>query len=348
MKTLRPISWTLGIAVVIPCHRVKHHIAEVIGAIGPEVDVIYCVDDACPEDSGGFIEREIQDERVRVLRNPQNLGVGGAVMTGYRAGAADGARVIVKIDGDGQMDPRLIPRFVAPLLRGDADYTKGNRFYDLRSLSSMPGVRIFGNAALSFMAKFSTGYWDLFDPTNGYTAIDVDIVRLLPLDKVSQRYFFETDLLFRLNTVRAVVIDIPMDARYGAEVSGLKISRILGEFAFKHARNYLKRLVYNYFLRNLSAASLELLAALTLLTFGIAFGGFHWWTAAASGLPTPVGTIMIATVSVVSGLQFLLAFLSFDVASVPRQALHPLLHPERSLAGGESPMRSIEVKASVP
>lgn len=346
MNTSRPITWTLGIAVVIPCHRVKSHIADVIAAIGPEVDAIYCVDDACPDDSGGFIEREIRDERVRVLRHPKNLGVGGAVMTGYRQSADDGARVIVKIDGDGQMDPALIRRFVAPVLQGDADYTKGNRFYDLRSLNSMPGLRIFGNAALSFMAKFSTGYWDLFDPTNGYTAIDTDIVRLLPLDKISQRYFFETDLLFRLNTVRAMVVDIPMDARYGAEVSGLKVSRILGEFAFKHARNYFKRLVYNYYLRNLSAASLELLAALALLSFGFVFGGFHWWTSAASGLPTPVGTIMIATVSLVSGLQFLLSFLSFDVASVPRQALHPLLHPERSIGALESSIqRSREEKA---
>ena len=316
---------------MIPCSRVKAHIAEVVGAIGPEVDAIYCVDDACPEDSGGFIEREIRDPRVRVLRNKENQGVGGAVMAGYRQAVDEGARVIVKIDGDGQMDPRLLPRFVAPILKGEADYTKGNRFYDLRSINAMPGLRIFGNAALSFMAKFSTGYWDLFDPTNGYTAIAAEVVRLLPLDKVSRRYFFETDLLFRLNTVRAMVVDVPMDAKYGAEISGLKISRILGEFAFKHARNYLKRLGYNYFLRNLSAASLELVAALGLLSFGLVFGSFHWWQSARLGTATPVGTIMIATVCVVSGLQFLLAFLSYDVASVPRRALHPLLTTERLL-----------------
>lgn len=323
------IRWSHGIAVVIPSYRVKRHIAEVVAAIGPEVDVIYCVDDACPEDSGGFIEREIRDPRVRVLRHAVNQGVGGAVMTGYQRAVADGARVIVKIDGDGQMDPRLLPRFVAPLLRGEADYTKGNRFYDLRNISAMPSLRIFGNAALSFMSKFSTGYWDLFDPTNGYTAIHADVVRLLPLDKIGQRYFFETDMLFRLNTVRAAVVDIPMDARYGDEVSGLKISRILGEFAFKHARNCVKRLFYSYFLRNLSAASLELLVALGLLTFGLAFGGWHWWSSAQEGVSTPVGTIMIATVALISGLQFLLAFLNYDIASVPRRPLHPLLHPER-------------------
>lgn len=329
MSADETIVWSLGIAVVIPSYRVTRHIAGVIAAVGPEVDAIYCVDDACPDDSGGFIEREIHDPRVRVLRHQENQGVGGAVMTGYQRALADGARVIVKIDGDGQMDPRLLLRFVAPLLRGEADYAKGNRFYDLRHISSMPGLRIFGNAALSFMAKFSTGYWDLFDPTNGYTAIHADVVQLLPLDKIGRRYFFETDMLFRLNTVRAMVIDVPMDARYGDEVSGLKISRVMSEFAFKHVRNLLKRLFYNYFLRNLSAASLELLAALLLLSFGLGFGGWRWWSSAQTGTATPVGTIMVATIAVVSGLQFLLAFLNYDIASVPKRALHPLLSPER-------------------
>lgn len=328
------IAWTRGIAVVIPSYRVTRHIAGVVAAIGPEVDAIYCVDDACPDDSGSFITREVKDPRVRVLRHAENRGVGGAVMTGYQRAVIDGARVIVKVDGDGQMDPRLLSSFAAPLLRGEADYTKGNRFYDLRNISSMPVLRIIGNAALSFMSKFSTGYWDLFDPTNGYTAIHADVVRLLPLDKIDRRYFFESDILFRLNTMRAMVVDVPMDARYGDEVSGLKISRILGEFAFKHTRNCLKRLFYNYFLRNLSVASLELLAALVLLSFGLGFGGWRWWSAVQTGVATPVGTIMIATVALVSGLQFLLAFLGYDIASVPRRALHPLLNPERLLVSG--------------
>lgn len=322
-------GWASGVAVVIPCHRVTRHVGQVIAEIGPEVDRIYCVDDACPDKSGDFIEKEVKDPRVRVLRHDVNQGVGGAVMTGYTRAIEDGARVIVKLDGDGQMDPALLPRFVAPILRGEADYTKGNRFYDLRQISAMPWLRIVGNAALSFMAKFSTGYWDLFDPTNGYTAISADVARALPLEKISRRYFFETDVLFRLNTVRAMVIDVPMDARYGDEVSGLKISRILGEFAFKHARNFFKRLFYGYFLRSLSAASLELVAGLGLLTFAAVFGGLHWWWSAQHNVATPVGTIMIASISVVSGLQFLLAFLNYDIANVPRRALHPLLHPER-------------------
>lgn len=321
----RAISWTHGIAVVIPSYRVTRHIAEVISAIGPEVDAIYCIDDACPDGSGDFIESQVSDRRVRVLRHAMNQGVGGAVITGYQRAVADGATVIVKIDGDGQMDPHLLPSFAIPILRGEADYTKGNRFWDMRQIRQMPLLRRVGNLGLSFMAKASAGYWDLFDPANGYTAIHADIAARLPLASISKRYFFETDMLFRLNIIRAVVADIPMDARYGDEVSNLKISQVMGEFALKHLRNFGKRIAYNYFIRDLSVASLELIAAVGLLGFGAGFGGWHWWRSATSDAATPLGTVMIATVAVVSGLQFLLAFLNYDIAGVPRRPLHPLL-----------------------
>lgn len=323
--------WTTGIAVVIPSYKVTRHIQGVLAAIGPEVDAVYCVDDACPDGSGDFIESNVTDPRVRVLRNPQNQGVGGAMMTGYRRAVADGALVIVKIDGDGQMDPTLLPAFVRPILDGEADYAKGNRFWDLSQIRRMPALRRIGNLGLSFMAKASTGYWDIFDPTNGYTAIHARVAANLPFDSISRRYFFETDMLFRLNTIRAVVIDVPMDARYGDETSGLKASGVFFEFLFKHLRNLGKRIVYNYFLRDLSLASLELLAAVTLLVFGAAFGGWHWLQSVRSATGTPLGTVMIATVSVVSGLQFLLAFLGYDIASIPRKPLARVLTKHRSL-----------------
>lgn len=319
------IPWESGIAVVIPCFRVTRHIHQVISAIGAEVDAIYCVDDACPDGSGDFIEREVNDARVSVLRHEANRGVGGAVMTGYRQAIAEGASVIVKIDGDGQMDPALIENFAAPILYGDADYTKGNRFYDLREIKSMPLLRRIGNLSLSFMAKASSGYWDVFDPTNGYTAIHAEVAKRLPMASISNRYFFETDMLFRLNTLRAVVMDIPMDARYGDEVSGLRISKIVGEFMTKHVRNLCKRIAYNYFLRDMSVASVELVAALLLLGFGSVFGAWNWSNSASNHVSTPVGTLMIVMVCLVAGLQFFLAFLGYDTASVPRQALHPRL-----------------------
>lgn len=310
------------IAVVIPSYRVTAHIAGVIAAIGPEVWRIYVVDDACPDGSGKHVVTVCSDPRIKVLPHDLNKGVGGAVMTGYQAAIADGASIIVKVDGDGQMDPALIPLFIEPILAGEADYAKGNRFFDLEEVRSMPRARLFGNAVLSLMAKLSTGYWDLFDPTNGYTAIHRDMARLLPLDKISQRYFFETDILFRLNTLRAVVVDVPMEAKYGEEVSNLKISKIIGEFLLKHARNFAKRIFYNYYLRGMSLASIELPLGLLMLSFGTVFGSYHWLESASNGVATPAGTVMLSALPILMGVQLIMAFLGYDIATVPKRPRH--------------------------
>jgi dolichol-phosphate mannosyltransferase len=313
------------LAVVIPCYKVRDHVLAVIAKIGPEVDCVFVVDDACPDGSGHLVETDAQDPRVKIIRNPSNLGVGGAVIAGYLAALEAGCDVIVKLDGDGQMDPSLIPNFVNPILSGEADYTKGNRFFRLEGIGAMPGLRIFGNAALSFMAKFSTGYWNLFDPTNGYTAIHAKIVHCLPLEKVSKRYFFETDMLFRLNSVGAVVLDIPMDAKYGDEVSNLKIGSVWGEFMAKHLKNAVKRIFYNYYLRDMSAASIELPLGLLLMVFGISYGAVHWFNGVSHDVATPAGTVMLAALPTLLGAQLLIGFLNFDVANVPSRPLYPRL-----------------------
>ena len=313
------------IAVVIPSYKVTKKILAVIAEIDPMVFRIYVVDDKCPDKSGDYVEKNCSDPRVVVLRHGENQGVGGAVMTGYRVAIADGADVIVKIDGDGQMDPSLIPYFVEPILSGEADYTKGNRFYDLEEIGAMPRVRLIGNAVLSLMTKLSSGYWDLFDPTNGYTAIHVDVARRLPFGKISHRYFFETDLLFRLNTLRAVVVDIPMDAKYGDEESHLKISKIVGEFLVKHARNCVKRIFYNYYLRDMSLASMELPLGLLLLISGSSFGLFHWAKSLNANVATPAGTVMLAALPILMGVQLILAFIGYDINSVPRRPIHLLI-----------------------
>jgi glycosyltransferase involved in cell wall biosynthesis len=292
----------------------------VIAGIGPEVDAIYVVDDACPERSGDRVEQESADPRVHVIRHDRNLGVGGATVTGIRRALAEGARIIIKMDGDGQMDPLLIPVFIDTIASGEGDYAKGNRFFDPDGLGAMPLSRLAGNAVLSFLAKLSTGYWHSFDPTNGYVAIHAEIARRLPLHKLHERYFFETDLLFRLNTLQARVIDVPMPAIYGDETSSLRIRGIVLPFAAGHLRNFLKRVFYNYFLRDFSIASLELIAALVLLTFGAWFGVSHW---SRAGTGATAGTVMLAGLPVILGVQLLLAFLAYDIQSVPSAALHP-------------------------
>lgn len=309
------------VAVVIPCYKCKKHILGVISSCPEVVSRIYVVDDCCPEGTGEFVKESSHDTRVAVLFQPQNSGVGGAVMAGYKAAIKDGMDILVKIDGDGQMDPRLISNFIRPLQRGLADYAKGNRFWNVDDVRSMPKVRLFGNAVLSFMNKLSSGYWNVFDPTNGYTAITREVARELPFEKISKRYFFETDLLFRLATMRAVVVDVPMKARYGDEISGLNIRNILFEFMRKHATNFAKRVFYNYFIRDFSLASLELLLSLALLGFGLIFGGSTWCRVVHTGIAASSGTVMLAALPIFVGSELLISFFNYDINSVPKNPI---------------------------
>jgi len=309
------------IAVVIPCYKVRASIDRVLARIGPTVHAVYCVDDACPDGSGQHVEETCQDPRVVVLRNEVNLGVGGATLTGFQRAFADGATVAVKIDGDGQMDPALIDQFVAPIVAGRADYTKGNRFFHPSSVKSMPLKRVLGNGALSFLTKLSTGYWDIFDPTNGYLAIHAQVFAQIKVDDLSERYFFESDLLYHLGILGAVVEDIPMDAVYGDEQSHLRIGRAIPEFLFKNLRNASRRLTYDYYLRSFSLASLELPLGLLLLTFGSVFGVERWLESLNSGTAVTAGTVMVAALPVILGMQFLLSFLAADMRQVPRPPL---------------------------
>jgi dolichol-phosphate mannosyltransferase len=309
------------IAVVIPCYRTRRQILDVLSRIDANVSRIYVVDDACPEGTGDLVEKSLADDRVRVLRHERNLGVGAAVVTGYRAALADGAQIVVKIDGDGQMDPAQMSRLVAPIAMGVADYAKGNRFYDFALLQDMPRVRLLGNALLSLVNKISSGYWNVMDPTNGYTAIHRVALAALPLAKIDTGYFFESDMLFRLYTVRAVVRDVPLRARYAGESSNLRIGRVLREFPGKYVAATVKRIFYSYFLRDFNAGTLQLASGLLLLSLGGAYGVTKWINSSVSGFPTTSGAVMLAALPVLVGVQLLLGALQFDIQNVPRTPL---------------------------
>ena len=313
------------VAVVIPCFRVCGTILSVIRAIDPSVSAIYVVDDCCPEQSGKFVRENISDSRVRILSHARNLGVGGASLTGFRKALEEGAEIIVKMDGDGQMDPGLLPHFVTPIAEGYADYTKGNRFFNLEDVAVMPPGRLVGNAALSFAAKLSTGYWHVFDPTNGYLAIDAAVFSWLPVGKIDSGFFFETDMLYRLNTLRAVVVDIPMTAVYGATESNFKFSREAFRFVRGHARNCMSRIFYNYFLRDFNVASLELALGIMCLLFGGVFGTIRWVEGSIRDAFNSSGTVMLSALPIILGTMLLLAFVAYDIESVPRLPIHKRL-----------------------
>ncbi len=292
------------------------------------VDRIYVVDDACPEGTGRWVGENNKDARVEVIFQEKNGGVGAAVMTGYRLALRESMDICVKVDGDDQMDLSRLEFLIRPLLRSEADYVKGNRFYYPKSLDQMPMVRVAGNATLSFISKISTGYYSIFDPTNGYTAIHRTALSMLELEKISQRFFFETDLLFRLNIIRAVVIDIPMKPIYKDEKSNLNSFGIIPNFLYGHFKNIFKRLTYSYVLRGFSVASVCIIAMVLLIVFGAAWSIYYWRQSYLTGIPATTGTVMIGALGLIGGFQFFIHFFMFDIAENPTRPLQKIFNDD--------------------
>jgi len=310
------------IAVVIPCYRVKNHIRLVLEKIPKEVGMIFIIDDHCPENSGNFVKAVNKDKRVQIIFHDENQGVGGAVISGYKAAVMAGATIIIKIDGDGQMNPDLIPSFIKPILDGKADYTKGNRFFNIKNLLEMPFSRLFGNSMISLINKAVSGYWDIMDPSNGYTAIHASVLRQLPLEKVDPRYFFESDMLFWLSSIRAVVQDIPMKSIYENESSNLKIKRILFEFPIKYFKRFFQRIFYTYFLRDFNAGTVQIISGVIFTFSGFIFGLHEWSKSIESGIPATSGTVMLAALPFLVGVQLMISAINYDIKSVPRNPIH--------------------------
>jgi glycosyltransferase involved in cell wall biosynthesis len=253
------------IAVTIPAYNVAAHIEQVIRRIPGGIDHIYVVDDASPDDLAARV-LSLADARTTLLRHNRNQGVGGATMTGMRAAIEDGNDIVVKCDGDGQMDPADIPLLLQPLLDGSADHTKGSRFHHFRALNAMPKWRFVGNVGLTFLTKLASGYWNVLDPVNGFLATRADVLQNVPLAKVSRRYFFETDLLIRLNIAEARVVDIPLPARYGDEHSALSVPRALFAFPPRLLAGLVRRIFWRYLFYDVSP--IAIFASLAVLSIG--------------------------------------------------------------------------------
>jgi len=311
-----------SIAAVLPAYRVEAQIQGVLRELPPYLKHVVVVDDASPDRTAALVrEAAKRDRRVVLLRHEKNQGVGAAMVTGFRKAHELGAEIIVKIDGDGQMDIGHLPALLAPLVHGKADYAKGNRFRDFAALRKMPITRRIGNIGLGFLAKAATGYWNLFDPTNGFLAIRSGALEQLPLDEIDRGYYFEISMLANLYLLGAVVQDVPMPARYRDEVSNLAVERVLLEFPFKLLGTLLRRVLLKNFLYDFSMVSIYLLAGVPLLLFGTIFGGIKWLQYWRLGIPAPTGTVILPTLSVLLGIQLLLSAVESDLRSVPRQPL---------------------------
>ena len=308
----------MKIAVVIPAYKVKQFIKQLVLSLPPNIDRIIIVDDKCPESSGEEAER-INDSRISVIKHERNMGVGGAVISGYKKAMEAGCDIVVKIDGDGQMDPKYIPALIAPLIKDDADFTKGNRFIDFKALKTMPKIRLFGNSILSFLLKIASGYWHIIDPTNGYTAIHRSVLEKLDLNKISQRYFFESDMLIHLNIINAVVRDVSIPAKYGSEISSLSISKIVFQFPPKLLKGFIKRIFLKYYIYDFNMASVYLMLGLPMFLFGVTYGIIEWIDSIIYGSAKTAGTIMLIALPIIVSFQMLLQAINLDIHSIPRR-----------------------------
>ena len=304
--------------VVIPAYKVEREIGPVLRSMPEFIRHIIVVNDGSPDGTAEVVDAcAADDPRIVSLNHENNKGVGASMVTGLRQAIKIGADLIVKVDGDGQMPPNEIRELLMPLLRGDSDFSKGNRFRDLLGLSRMPFIRRAGNAGLGFLAKAATGYWNIFDPTNGFIAIRGDLIQRIPLEKLDSSFYFEISLLSQLYFLGAVVRDVPMAARYGDESSNLSVPRTLVKFPPKLLHTLVRRILLKYFVYDFSIVSIYLLGGIPLLTFGLIFGIVNWIHFSNLGIAAPTGTVMLATLPVILGFQLLLSAIGADLQSVP-------------------------------
>lgn len=308
------------LAVVIPCFNVQNHIEKVILGIPNDIKWIIAVNDCSTDGTAALLNQlSLENPKILCIHHPKNRGVGGAMLSGYAKALELNADIVIKMDGDGQMDPAYIPALVKPLLANRADFTKGNRFRDFRALRAMPIGRRIGNLGLSFIIKAASGYWNIFDPTNGFTAIRGETLEALDKSHIHKGFYFETSMLQELYFVNAVVVDVPMKARYQDEVSTLSPVKILFEFPPKLFLAFFRRVILKYFLIDFTVASLYIMTGLPLLLFGLHFGITNFIRYASAHIPAPTGTVIIPTLLIILGFQLLLAAISYDIDNYPKR-----------------------------
>lgn len=302
---------------VIPCYKTVDLAPLIVKSCLKYVDKVICVDDACPFETGKNIQNLIQDKNLIILFHKNNLGVGGAVKTGFRYALEDGAEIIIKVDSDGQMPPELIPKLVKPIQDGSAEFTKGNRFRTIEVVKKMPKVRLMGNIGLSFLSKLSTGYWELFDPTNGFLAIHKDVLNKIYLDKLDNKYFFETDLLFRCSLLNVVIGEVTMTALYENNHSSLRPFKEIFNFFVRHLVVFTKRIAYQYFLLDFNPGSISIVICFLFGIVSLILGFFSLLNGHITNQETDFGIQILFLVLTIISSQFFINFVYYDSSQMP-------------------------------
>ena len=301
------------IAVAIPCYKVEQHLQQVVSGLPPLIDIILLVDDCSPDGTPALVDRLADGSRIVAIHHPQNKGVGGAMKTAFRKAMEMEADVVVKLDGDGQMDAS----YIAPLVEAleGADFAKGNRLFNRQMLRRMPAIRRIGNMGVGFMVKAASGYWNVSDPVNGFFAIRTKTLRQMDLDRVADRYFFESSMLIEMHYTGARISEVNMPAIYGDEHSNLSVGKTFFSFPPRLIAAWLRRLHLSYFVYDFNICSLYILVGLPSFLFGLIFGLCEWIHYASISSPSPTGTIMVAVLTFILGFQMLLSAAQYDITA---------------------------------
>ena len=304
----------MKVVCVIPTFMASGTIREVAVESAKHCDLVVVVDDKCP-DSSGLLVADL-DKRIHLVRRSENGGVGAATKTGIAIALEMDADVIVKLDSDGQMNPALIPDLINPILNHESEFVKGTRFDSPEDLEGMPRVRLIGNSFLSLINKYTSGYWTVNDPTNGFIAFNRRFAEEISWQKVDDGYFFESDLLFRARLISTRITQMRMRSIYRGEKSSLRPLRQVLPFTWKHFRNQFKRIIYLYFVREWNLGTIYFLTGGVSLGIAIASSVSALTQAQYGSVGT--GTAVLASLGYILWVQFTTAFLTVDVSSEPK------------------------------
>jgi glycosyltransferase involved in cell wall biosynthesis len=302
------------VGVVVPAYDEEALIAATLAAIPPLVDRIIVVDDGSTDRTR---ERalELGDPRVEVLEHERRAGVGAATLTGYRRAVDDGLDVVVVMNGDNQMDPGDLPTLVEPVARGELDYAKANRLASGQAWQLIPKTRFFGNAILSMLTKIASGYWHVADSQSGYTVVSREMLEQLDLDHVYTNYGFPNDMLVHLNVWNARVRDFPSRPIYGVgERSNMRYRHVVPRIAWLLLKGFFWRLWEKYVKRDFHPLVffyvMGFIATVSGVLLGLVVVGYR-----IAGYSIPIATVVLVALLVISGLQFTLFAMWFDMES---------------------------------
>jgi glycosyltransferase involved in cell wall biosynthesis len=302
------------VAVVVPAHDEEKLIAETIRSIPEFVDRIFVVDDAS-RDGTVAAARDAGDPRVQVVEHERNLGVGAAIVTGYKRARDERIDVTAVMAADAQMDPNDLETLVGPVARREVDYAKANRLFTGQAWDVIPRYRYLGNAFLSLMTKIASGYWHVADSQSGYTAISLEMLELLDLDRIYKRYGFPNDMLVHLNVWNARVRDYPSRPIYGVgERSGIRLRKVVPTISWLLVKGFFWRMREKYVIRDFHPLVFFYLLGIVMTILGLGLG-IAEVVLRIMGNHITAATVVLVALLLIFGSQFSLFAMWFDMES---------------------------------